>query len=198
MRTVEAQSGRLTHIVGWPFAAIWATWAAISTFSLVVAIFAATLVVSALSLNEDRAMAPILLPTWFILMAGGQTWLLSARLRHVGWWPAACAVGWLSLVPAVWLIQRLPVDAMNLPTTATTLLIVGVTLGVAQWLLMRGQWSRAGWWPVASSLCGVLLPLLIGPTITSMFEFVLLGAIPGAVMGLLVAWMFVDLRRSNA
>ncbi len=195
MRSVRARSGRLVHVEDWPFAAIWATWTAISTFSLMAAVFMATLVVAALSLNEDRAMAPILLLLWFVMMAAGQTWMLSARLRRAGWWPVVSAVGWLSLVPVVWLISLWPGDAMNTLTTGTTLMIVGATTGIAQWLVLRGQWDRAGWWPAASALSGGALALAIGPTITSMAEFVWIGAIPGATMGLLVAWMFVDLRR---
>ena len=194
MRSAGAGSERLVQIERWPFAAIWSAWMAVSTVSVVTAIFASILVISAFSLNEDRVMAPILLVIWFVLMAGGQTWILSARLRHAGWWPIACAVGWLSLAPAVWVAQTLSADVTNTLSMASTILIVGVMSGIAQWLVLRGHWNRAMLWPVASALSSVALALAIAPTITSMPEFVLLGAIPGAIMGLLVAWMFVDLR----
>lgn len=34
---------------------------------------------------------------------------------------------------------------MSVATTATTLLIGGVTPGLAQWHLLRRQWERAVW-----------------------------------------------------
>lgn len=178
----------------WPFTSVWGIWTLASLSSLIVAIAVTVAVVGLLHLNEDQAAAPIVFPTWFALTGVSQAAILSRRLRGVGWWPVATGAGWLSLIPAVWVIQAwFPNDRPDLLTTATTLLIVGLTTGIAQWLVLRRQWRRAGWWPVASATAGVILALVIGSTITDLVEIVALAAIPGAVTGLLVAWMFSEL-----
>ena len=73
-----------------------------------------------------------------------------------------------------------------------TALIVGVTTGSAQWVVLRRRWRRAGWWPVVSALAGLILAIVVGTSITGPLEFLMLAVIPAATTGLLVAWLFVD------
>ena len=177
-----------------PFTRVWIVWTAASTFALVLAMVLALTVISLLGLDEDRDLSSVLFPTWFGLSSGGQSWILARRLRGAGWWVVATGVGWLSLAPLAWAIQTwLPNDQYTLLTTATTALIVGATTGIAQWVVLRRQWRRAGWWPAVSALSGAILALVVGTSINGLLEFLLLAAIPAAATGVLVAWMFGDL-----
>ncbi len=190
----EVVSPRSPRVVSeWPFARTWLVWTAASTLALVLAMVFALAFIVLFRLNEDRDLSAVLFPTWFALSAGVQARILSHRLRGAGWWFVATGVGWLSLAPLAWAIQTwLPNDQFTLLTSATTALIVGITTGCAQWVVLRRQWRRAGWWPVVSALSGVILALAVGTAITGPLEFLLLAAIPAAATGLLVAWLFVD------
>lgn len=177
----------------WPFARAWIVWTAASTLALILAMVLALAVIGLFGLDEDRDLSSVFFPTWFALSTGVQAWILSRRLRGAGWWFVATGLGWLSLAPLAWAIQTwLPLEQFTLPTTATTALIVGVTTGVAQWVVLRRQWRRARWWPVVSTLAGLILAIVVGTSITGPLEFLMLAVIPAAATGLLVAWLFVD------
>ncbi len=49
-----------------------------------------------------------------------------------------------------------PLSGRDLPSGSLADLIAGgVLVGVLQWLLLRGQMTRAGWWVVASAVGGI-------------------------------------------
>jgi hypothetical protein len=141
-------------------------------------------------------------------------------------WTAATAGGWLigtsinylvsTIVSMTNLGAALNADPADIPQSTilvfmglslAMLLIVGLSVGALQWLLLRRNLNKAGWWPVVSALAwpvgymfGGGLGAALGTAVGSLFLGALLGAaftgvIIGAITGALLLWL---LRKNRA
>ena len=70
----------------------------------------------------------------------------------------------------------------------------GTVLGLLQWLMLRRQVARAGWWVLASTVGWVMGGLVSGITDTAA-GWAVLGAVYGAITGAALVWL---LRRGAA
>ena len=70
----------------------------------------------------------------------------------------------------------------------------GTVLGLLQWLVLRRQVARAGWWVLASSVGWVMGGLAAGITNTTA-GWAVLGIVYGAITGIVLVWL---LRRPAA
>ena len=64
----------------------------------------------------------------------------------------------------------------------------GTVLGVLQWLVLRRQVARAGWWVLASSVGWVMGGLASGITNTTA-GWAVLGIVYGAITGIVLVWL---------
>ena len=61
-------------------------------------------------------------------------------------------------------------------------------LGVLQWLVLRRQVARAGWWVLASTVGWIVGGLVSGITDTAA-GWAVLGAVYGAITGAVLVWL---------
>jgi len=103
-------------------------------------------------------------------VVGTVQWVvLRPLIREDGWWIAASAAGWAGSVALVTFLLR-PGNPFVGPA------IIGIGIGVVQWLVLRWQLQRAWWWIVLSTLgWGVGLMGVLGASLA--------GAAAGAVTG---------------
>jgi hypothetical protein len=117
---------------------------------------------------------------WIGLALGAAQWLLlRTRLKHSYWWIPASLVGWAIGHLAV--LNFVPVDLRDWAG-----LPIGLTLGTAQWIVLRDEMPHTFWWIVVNGL-GWMLAL------TGVLGGSLVGAVAGAVTGVAAA-LFVDLQ----
>ena len=64
----------------------------------------------------------------------------------------------------------------------------GTVLGVLQWLVLRRQVARAGWWVLASTVGWIVGGLVSGITDTAA-GWAVLGAVYGAITGSVLVWL---------
>lgn len=120
-----------------------------------------------------------------------QWFVLRRLLRHAGWWVPATMAGYGA--PYV-LGLMLPGQAMDLAGPASMFLAFGLVLGIAQWLVLRGQVTHAAWW-IVISVAGWLVALaLIGLAFVSglyvePFDMLSAFLVPVAVSGGGMAWL---------
>ena len=124
-------------------------------------------------------------------------WLVLRRwISPVGWWVALSIIGFgvgKALAEAA-----LPATT-TLPGYALTGAIIGVVVGLAQWVVLRRSLASAGWWVPATSLAWVVGWSAIGiaehasdwPTIT----VYVVGGIGAAASGLVTAMTLIWLLR---
>lgn len=117
---------------------------------------------------------------WIGLALGAGQWLLlRSRLDHDYWWIPASLVGWAIGHLAV--LNLVPVDLREWAG-----LPIGLTLGVAQWIVLRDEMPHSIWWIVVNGL-GWLLAM------TGVLGGSLVGAVAGAITGIAAA-LLVDIK----
>jgi len=127
-------------------------------------------------------------------------WLvLRRRVSGVGWWVLASAAGSYGMMQAgftgyseiVWMSYDSPFG------WAGVVALSGAVTGTLQWLVLRGQVSRAGWWVLASTLGWGLGMAVVGYGCDEVWdsELALLwslvggGVVMGAVTGGTLVWL---------
>lgn len=115
---------------------------------------------------------------WIGLAVGAAQWvLIRSRLDKSYWWVIASMAGWGfgHLAVVSWLPETLR-EWAGVP--------IGLSLGLAQWIVLHGQMLRSGWW-ILISVLGWMLAL------TGVLGGSLVGAVAGAVTGV-AAVLFID------
>jgi hypothetical protein len=67
-------------------------------------------------------------------------------------------------------------------------MILGFSVGVGQWLLLRRRLPQAGWWIVAHVVGWGLLRLVTGNTLSG-FDVLALGVLPACVTAVALAFL---------
>jgi hypothetical protein len=134
-------------------------------------------------------------------------WLvLRRRVSRAGWWVLASTAGFV----VAWVGSEAAVDALGYSEdfigrgVLTRLLqdfiggaMLGPGVGLMQWLVLRRQVSRAGWWVLASTVgCGLGMAVMgafevvVGSIGTGFLLGLLFGgAVLGAVTGGALVWL---------
>jgi hypothetical protein len=161
--------------------------------------------------------------TMFGALVGGAQWLALRRRVRAGWWLPATCLGWalsgvivgaLSGVTAGTVSTIGPdVGLLGFVVAAVAgCLVLGLLPGTLQWLVLRRQLDRVGWWPVVS-LAGLVVGFGVGFVVVrwgmvsvvswlrpedfpSAKALVLVGAVTGTLYGA-VSWpALARLRRA--
>jgi hypothetical protein len=143
-------------------------------------------------ITEDALLAYILYPLLSLLIGLLQYVLLHRYLSRAGWWIAGTMLGWPlggALIYVTYTIWPFSLSGDPVWLAALALAFVGTTTGLLQWLVLRRQVGDAGWWILASLVGWGLAGLFLGATITSPAEMLIVGAVPGAVTGLVLWWL---------
>ena len=115
----------------------------------------------------------------FIL--GFLQWLvLEYRIRQAWRWIVASAIGWVTGGSIVYLLALTDQGIL-------AGLIIGVTTGIAEWLILRGEVLWAGWWiPISMIAWTTGIGLIPG--------FFSTGAVAGAISGLALIILLPNAR----
>jgi hypothetical protein len=137
-------------------------------------------------ITEDYLLPYIFYPLMSLGMGALQYGLLRRYLPRMGWWMPATAIGWLlgvilifgwiRTVTHFWtaaaIYQSWAIDPM--------FVVLGMSVGVGQWLLLRQRLPRAGWWIVANAVGWSLVLPIIGDSL-DLFDLLVLGVLPACV-----------------
>jgi hypothetical protein len=146
-------------------------------------------------ITEDYLGIYFVVPVTGLLTGAVQYGLLHRLLPRMGWWVLATAGGWLlgfSLVAAFIQLHWIVIAQMGL-----TFLLMGLSIGLAQWLVLRRRLPGAGRWPVACLLGWGLAALVnpgdsIGP-----YGLLMLGFFPGCATAAALAWLTKHLPQAQ-
>lgn len=115
--------------------------------------------------------------------------LLRRYLPHMGWWVLATTGGWLLggflILISGWL-NIWPYESFDLDLA---FIVMGLSIGVGQWLLLRRHLPRAGWW-VGANVVGWGLLGLITDGSMGQFGLLALGFLPACVTALVFALLW--------
>jgi hypothetical protein len=147
-------------------------------------------------ITEDYLGMVVFIPTVALLTGAIQYGLLRRRLPGMGGWVAVTFGGWLlgfilNLVPA-WLQWSNPLFKINL-----AFIVMGLSIGVCQWLLLRRRFPRAGWWLAATLVGWGVLALIPKNNSIGQFGLFFIGFLPACATACGLAWLLGQVRRTE-
>ncbi|MBI3152737.1 MAG: hypothetical protein HYZ21_11430 [Chloroflexi bacterium] len=147
-------------------------------------------------ITEDYLYMYTFVPLVGLLTGLLQYGLLQRYWPRMGWWVLATIVGWLLgmlvLVISNWLGWK------GLSTDLDLVFIVmGLSIGVGQWLLLRQRLPSAGWWIGANGVgWGLLALITVGNTIDQ-FGLLTLGFVPACVTAAVLALLVKQVQSTE-
>ena len=143
-------------------------------------------------ITEDYLFTYTFIPLVSVLTGAFQYALLRRHLPRMGGWVLATVGGWLLGIVLVlmpdWLNWRN--GSVNFDLAFP---MMGLTIGIAQWLLLRRQLSHAGSWIAANVVGWGLLALLTGDTLDG-FGLLMLGLLPASVTAAALALLMKQVK----
>jgi hypothetical protein len=138
-------------------------------------------------ITEDYLAMYALVPSMSILTGALQYGLLRHYLPRMGWWVFATVAGWLLGVLSIALPGWLGWTDTPLNNLDLIFLVMGVAIGITQWLLLRRRLARAGWWIVANAVGWGLLGLINPGNSVDQFWLFILGFLPACATAAILA-----------
>lgn len=129
-------------------------------------------------ITEDYLAMYALVPSISILTGVVQYALLRRYLPRVGWWVLVTVAGWFLGVLLIALPGWLGWTDAPLNNLDLILLVMGLAIGITQWLLLRRRLALAGWWIAANVLGWGLLGLITPGNSLDQYGLFSLGFLP--------------------
>ncbi|HEY9598049.1 MAG TPA: hypothetical protein V6D33_10295 [Cyanophyceae cyanobacterium] len=128
------------------------------------------------------------------VIGSAQWFAIAKRISQAGWWILACVVGWVLLGSSGigafgWVAPNTSYIPFRIAAGIVGGIQVGIVLGIAQWFVLRTQFSQAWQWVVASCggwAAGLACAWGIGGILRGVTRLFL-----GDVVGLVLGWMVV-------
>lgn len=105
--------------------------------------------------------------------------LLRRFLPRMGWWVLTTAGGWLLGVLLIMISSWLGWMEASI-NIKFVFIMMGLSIGVGQWLLLRRRLPWAGWWIVANVVGWGLLALITSGDSIGQFGLLILGFLPAS------------------
>jgi len=138
-------------------------------------------------ITEDYLAMYVLVPIVSLLTGALQYGLLRNYLPRMGWWVFATVAGWLLGVLLIALPGWLSWTDTPLNDLDLIFLVMGLAIGITQWLLLRRRLARAGWWIAANVLGWGLLGLITPGNSLDQYGLFTLGFLPACATAAMLA-----------
>jgi hypothetical protein len=137
-------------------------------------------------ITEDYLAIYTFVPVLGLLTGVIQYGMLRRYLPGMGWWVLATIGGWLlgMLLIAIPIWLHWTDGSINLDLA---FILMGLGIGVGQWLLLRRLLPRASWWIGANVVGWGLLGLMTTGNTLDQFGLFTLGSIPACVTAAMLA-----------
>ncbi len=134
---------------------------------------------------EDYLGLFFMVPAIGLLTGAAQYGMLRRILPRMGWWVPVTVGGWLLGMYLVATFTRLHwVGPFHLNPAY---LLLGLSIGFGQWLVLRRNLHAAGWWIAANVLGWALIMLVSKGNTVGQFGLFILGAFPACATAVALA-----------
>ena len=138
-------------------------------------------------ITEDYLAMYVLVPSMSLLTGALQYGLLRQYLTRMGWWVFVTVAGWFLGVLLIVLPSWLGWTDAPLNNLDLIFLVMGLSIGMAQWLLLRRRLARAGWWIAANVVGWGLLGLITLGNALGQYGLFTLGLLPACATAAMLA-----------
>jgi hypothetical protein len=172
----------------WPFYFIWVSW---TTLCIPLGYFISFIPISIINrligdfiyvngvrhITEDYLGIYIMIPMIGLVTGLVQYGILRAYLSRIGGWVLATTGGWLLGLLLISMVNKVQwIDTIN--NFDAVFFLIGLSIGVTQWLLLRQRLPRAGWWVAANVAGWGLLALITKGNSIDQYGMLLVGLFP--------------------
>jgi len=137
-------------------------------------------------ITEDYLFMYIFVPLVGLLTGLLQYGLLRRYLPHMDWWVVATTGGWLAGMFVSLIFRWLSIQRYASLERDLAFMVMGLSIGMGQWFLLRRRLSRAGWWIGAHVVGWGLLSLISGDSL-GQFGLLALGLLPACATAAMLA-----------
>lgn len=164
----------------------WAAWVALNTTAILVAYALSSPVASAgqfIGLQfSDRLITAVMAFLMGLALSVAQWILVRPYVRRAALWIPATFLGWAT--PIVLLTAFLPRSQADQQAQIGAMLVsIGVTMGVAQYLVLPRQ-PHSAWWIPSSALGWIVLAMSLPIPIANDLAILRVGTIPALITGI--------------
>ena len=156
---------------GWFF---YFRWVALNAIAVIMAWFIALAIMSLVTGEDDSLLLYLLFPIIGLLTGILQYILLRRYLPHMGWWIAATFLGWLMPFVIGFIFSGVIIPGNSTVRIVLNMIILGTTVALPQWWLLRKRVQHAWWWVLVFGLAWGMVGLYDLLTLSELFP-VLLG-----------------------
>ncbi len=139
-------------------------------------------------ITEDYLGMYVFVPIVSLSTGALQYGLLRSYLPHMGRWVFATVAGWLLGILLIALPDWLGWIDAPLNSLDLILLMMGLAIGLTQWLILRRRIARAGWWIAANALGWGLVGLITLGNSLDQYGLFTLGFLPACATAAMLAW----------
>ena len=167
-------------------------WVALNAIAVIMAWFIALAIMSLITGEDDSLLLYLLFPIIGLLTGILQYILLRRYLPHMGWWIAATFLGWLMPFVIGFIFSGVIIPGNSTVRIVLNMIILGTTVALPQWWLLRKRVQHAWWWVLVFGLAWGMVGLydLFSPS--DMFPVLLGFAVVLAIATGIACWPFLD------
>jgi hypothetical protein len=167
-------------------------WVALNASAVIMAWYITFAIMSLVTGEDDSLILYLLFPIIGLLTGILQYILLRRYLPHMGWWIAATFLGWL--MPFVWffIFSRLFIPGSSTVRIVLGMIVLGTTVALPQWWLLRKRVQHAWWWVLVFGLAWGMVGLYDLLTLSDLFPVLLGFAIVPAIATSIACWLLLD------
>ena len=142
--------------------------------------------------GEGTRLLDLLFPIIGLLTGILQYILLRRYLPHMGWWIAATFLGWLMPFVIGFIFSRLFIPGSSTVRIVLGMIVLGTTVALPQWWLLRKRVQHAWWWVLVFGLAWGMVGLYDLLTLSDLFPVLLGFAVVPAIATSIACWLLLD------
>ena len=175
---------------GWFF---YFRWVALNAIAVIMAHYITWAIMSLVTESGDDGLFLYLLFPIIGLLTGILQYILLRRyLPHMRWWIAATCLGWLMPFVIGFIFSGVFIPGNSTVRIVLGMTVLGTTVALPQWWLLRKRVQHAWWWVLVSGLAWGMVGLYDLFTLYDLFPVLLGFAVVLAIATSIACWMLLD------
>ncbi len=167
-------------------------WVALNASAVITAWYITFAIMDRVVGEDDSLILELLFPIIGLLTGILQYILLRRYLPHMGGWIAATFLGWLMPFVILFILSKLLIPGSSTVRIVLVMMVLGTTVALPQWWLLRKRVQHAWWWFLVFGLAWGMVGLYDLLTLSDLFPVLLGFAIIPAIATSIACWLLLD------
>lgn len=168
-------------------------WVALNAIAVIVAWYITWAIMPLVTERGDDSLLLVLFFPIIGLLTGILQYILLRRyLPHMGWWIAATFLGWLMPFVIGFIFSNLFIPGSSTVRIVLGMIVLGTTVALPQWWLLRKRVRHAWWWVLVFGLAWGVVGLYDLLTLSDLFPILLGFAVVPAISTSIACWLLLD------